>query len=122
MTSRWQRLARIALPAYWVLLFAVTHYPRVPLPQELPSSDKVAHFTAFALLALLWWAFVRARRPLGPRFVWISAGVLLVYAAFDEYVQQYFGRHTDIADFVANAAGIVTALAVLEVRRRLRAR
>lgn len=119
MNARWDRLA---LPTYWVLLFVATHYPRVPLPREVPSSDKIVHFTAFGLLALLWWRFVRARRPLGPRFVWASAGVLIAYAAFDEYVQQFFGRYTDLLDFVANTAGIVTVLAALELHRRARAR
>ena len=115
---RWARAAQIALPVYWVALFVATHYPRVPVPGEIPHGDKLVHFAAFGLLALLFWQFVKARRPLGPRFVFAAAGVLVPYAALDEWLQQFVGRFTDLADFLANTAGIVVTLAVLELARR----
>ena len=108
---------------YWVALFVATHYPRVPMPGDIPQGDKLIHFTAFGLLALLFWRFVQALRPIGPRFVWGSGLVLIAYAALDEYAQQFVGRHTDVMDFAANTAGIVCVLAVIElVRRRQRPR
>lgn len=111
---------RLALPAYWLALFAATHYPRVPIPGEIPQSDKVIHVTAFALLAVLFWAFLAAGpRPLAARSVWLAAAVLIPYATVDEVSQQLVGRHTDLADWVANVAGIAGALAVLELRRRI---
>jgi VanZ family protein len=115
----WNRAARIALPVYWVLLFVATHYPRVRIPGEIPHSDKIVHFGAFGLLAVLYWLFARAR-GLSPRFVWVSSAILIAYAGLDEYLQQFFGRYTDLMDFVANTIGIVVALAVLETHRRLR--
>lgn len=118
--TRWDRAALAALPAYWVLLFISTHYPRVSIPGEIPQSDKLVHFTAFGLLAFLYWRFARALRPPGARSVWVSGVVLIAYAALDEYLQQFFGRFTDLMDFLANTAGIVTVLAALEVRRRWR--
>ncbi len=119
--TRWRHAAQIALPAYWLLLFFATHYPRVPIPGEIPHSDKLVHFTAFGVLAFLYWQFARVRRGVGPRFVGSSAAVLLAYAALDEYLQQFVGRFTDLMDFVANAAGIVAVLAILELHRRWRA-
>jgi VanZ family protein len=110
------RVSRIALPVYWLALFTATHYPRVPDPAQIPNGDKVLHFGAFAVLASLWWAFVR---PVGGRGVWLAAAVLIPYAALDEWLQQFTGRFTDPMDFVANAAGVAVALAVLEVRRRV---
>ena len=115
---RWARAAQIALPVYWLALFVATHYPRVPIPGEVPHGDKLVHFAAFGLLAFLFWQFVAARRPLGPRFVLAAAAILVPYAALDEWLQQFVGRHTDPADFVANTAGVVAVLAVLEVLRR----
>ena len=112
------RIARIALPVYWLALFTATHWPRVPIPGEIPNSDKLLHFTAFALLAVLFWVFVRARGRLGPRTVWIAAAVLLPYAGLDEWLQQFTGRYTDAMDFLANATGVAVALAVLELLRR----
>ncbi len=111
-------MALVALPAYCVLLFVATHYPRVRIPGEIPNSDKAVHFTVFGLLAFLYWHFAAARRLLGARFAWVSAGVLVAYAAVDEYLQQFFGRDTDIVDFAANTAGILAVLTALELRRR----
>jgi VanZ family protein len=116
---RWARATQIALPAYWLALFVATHYPRVPIPGEIPHGDKLVHFAAFGVLAFLFWHAVKARRPLGHRFVWVAAAILIPYAALDEWLQQFVGRHTDPADLVANTAGIVAVLAVLELRRRL---
>ncbi len=118
--SRWDRAALVALPAYWIALFVATHYPRVTIPGQLPGKDKLVHVTAFGLLALLRWRFERARRPITPRFVWTAAAVLITYAAFDEYVQQFVGRFTDPLDFLANTSGIVVVLGGLELHRRWR--
>ena len=116
--SRW----RLALPVYWIALAAATHYPRVQIPGELPSSDKILHFSAFAILAFLLWQVLASRaRPLTAATVWIAAAILIPYAAIDEYTQQFVGRYTELADWVANAAGIICVLAVLEIRRRLTA-
>jgi len=110
---------RIALPAYWIALLAATHYPRVPIPGELPNSDKAIHFVAFGSLAFLFWRFLAARtRHLTAASVWIAAAVLIPYAALDEYTQQFVGRYTDLADWAANLAGIVCVLTALEARRR----
>jgi VanZ family protein len=110
----------VALPVYWIVLAAVTHYPRVRIPGEIPSSDKLAHFAAFGLLAFLWWQLAAARGRLAASTVWVGAAVLIAYAAVDEYTQQFVGRYTDVADWIANTAGIVCVLAVLDLRRRRR--
>lgn len=114
------RAALVALPVYWVLLATATHYPRVRIPGEVPHGDKLLHFAAFGLLAALCWWFAHARRWITPRFVWLAAAVLIPYAALDEYLQQFVGRHTDPYDFVADAGGIVAVLAALEAYRRWR--
>lgn len=112
---------RIALPAYWLLLALATHDPRPRLPQPVSATDKIIHFGAFALLAFVFWRVLATRaRGLSRRSVWLAALVLIPYAAIDEYTQQWVGRYTDIADWVANVAGIVCMLAVLEVVRRRR--
>jgi VanZ family protein len=113
---------RLALPVYWIALAAATHYPRVRIPGELPSSDKILHFAAFAILAFLLWQVLASRaRPLTAASVWIVAAIAIPYAAVDEYTQQFVGRYTELADWVANAAGIICVLAVLEIRRRVTA-
>lgn len=106
---------RLALPVYWLALIAATHYPRVPIPGDVPNSDKILHFVAFALLALLFWLFLGARAS-----IWRAALVLIPYSALDEYTQQFVGRDSNFPDWYADVAGIVAMLAVLEIRRRRR--
>lgn len=118
--TRRQLAASIALPVYWAVLFAATHYPRVPMPQDIPHGDKLIHFGAFGMLAFLFWQFARARGPIGDRFVWLAGAILIPYAALDEWLQQFVGRFTDLRDFIANAAGIVVVLGALEAHRRWR--
>lgn len=106
------RLAPILLVVYWILLFTGTHLPnlpKIPAP-KIENIDKVQHFLGFGGLAfLLAWSIPRGRR--GPwRKITLAAVIAVIYAAIDEYTQQFVGRNTDIYDFVANGAGIVTAL------------
>ncbi len=107
---------------YWVLLFIATHASAVRIPGEIPHSDKLVHFSAFGILAFLCWRFAQAWRSIGDRFVWGAGAVLIAYAAVDEYLQQFVGRHTDVLDFGADTAGIVSVLTVLELVRRRRQR
>lgn len=103
------------LVAYWIALVAATHYPSVPLPEQVSARDKVIHFAAFGALAFLLWQVLAPHRT---RSVWIAAAVLIPYAAVDEYTQRFVGRYVDFADWIANVAGIVCVLVVVEVRRR----
>ncbi|KLU06207.1 VanZ family protein [Rhodopirellula islandica] len=102
------RLAVIALVAYWVAIFVGTHLPK--MPQSLPSvNDKVMHFTAFFGLAMLLCYCTNSSR------VWrrfsIIVAMCLVYACVDELSQALVrGRHSDPMDFLADAAGTLTAV------------
>ncbi len=113
--TRRDRAWQVALAVYWVLLFTATHYPRVRIPGEIPHSDKIVHFGAFGTLAFIFWFAIRSR-------VWVAAAILIPYAALDEWLQQFFGRFTDLLDFVANTTGIVVVLGALALHRGWRAR
>jgi VanZ family protein len=115
----WTHWYRRALPAYWIFLFILTHFPKLEFGVPVPSSDKLAHFGAFALLTFLFWRFAEARqRPLSARCVWLAAAVLLIYSAVDEYTQQFVGRSTDLSDWLCDLAGVALVLGWLEWRRR----
>lgn len=116
--GRWDRIWLLALPLYVIALFVATHYPRITIPGDIPQSDKLVHFVAFALLAFLWWRFIAALGHESSRLLVASAVGLLAYAALDEYLQQFVGRHTDVMDFLADGAGIVGVLAVIALARR----
>ncbi len=119
MSPRWAHWYRRALPAYWLFVFCCTHFPRLKLDLGVGSPDKLAHVVAFSLLAFLLWRFAETfRRPLSGRFVWIAAVILLVYAAIDEYTQQFVGRGVEMRDYLYGAGGMIAVLAVLECQRR----
>jgi len=124
------RLGVIVLAVYWILLFVGTHIPVIPA--NVPKvNDKVMHFTAFFGLAF-FLCYVSKPGPRWKRFGRIAA-VALLYAAVDEYTQRFVPRRQpDWMDFLANAAGIFSAIAcymlaqiiyqrVSEMRRRCRA-
>lgn len=116
---RWERFYRRALPAYWVFLFVATHFPKLRLPEAVPRGDKLAHFAAYALLAVFFWKFFEAnQRPLSGRFVWNALAVIAVYAAADEVLQPLVGRSADAWDWVCDVVGAALALAALEWNRR----
>ena len=79
---------------------------------------KLAHFTEYAVLTVLWW---RALRGLGARFPLLTAmAISLAYAATDEFHQTFVdGRTGTPVDVLIDAAGIAVAatiIAVLELR------
>lgn len=111
-----------ALPAYWLFLFCVTHFPKLELGGP-PNSDKYSHFVAFGLLALLLWKFCESgREPLSTWFIWKALLGIGLYAAFDELTQSLVGRGADAADWIADMTGAGLVLALLEWRRRARRR
>ncbi|MBW7906440.1 MAG: VanZ family protein [Phycisphaerae bacterium] len=115
----WAHWYRRALPAYWLFLFALTHFPKLSLSGPVERPDLYSHFIAFGLLAFLLWRFGETfRRPLGSGFVWIAGAVILAYGAFDELTQELVGRDATIEDWLANACGATLVLAALEVNRR----
>lgn len=112
---------RIALPVFWVVCFAMTHYPRLTIPIGPESSDKWLHGSGFALLTFLFWRnFAAMGGVFSLRFVLIAVTVLLGYAAVDEFTQQFVQRSTDFYDWCADSTGVLATLAGLAILHGLR--
>ncbi len=79
---------------------------------------KLAHFSEYLLLTLLWaWAL----RPLSDRAPLIAAAIALLYAASDELHQTFVsGRTGTPRDILIDAIGVAMALALLRYHRRVR--
>lgn len=119
LSPTWSHWYRRALPAYWVFLFCITHFPALELDVGVRDPDKLAHVGAFGLLAFLLWRFAETfQRPPSGRLVWIAGFWLAAYAALDEYLQQFVGRGADLPDWLCDLAGIAAVLGVLEWHRR----
>jgi len=116
------RLAVIVVVAYWSLLFVGTHLPAGP--EIGPKiNDKLLHFSGYFVLALLCCYATQStrgdRRAAVRRFSRIIF-FLLAYAAIDEATQAFSpGRSPDVLDFLADACGVASAIAVYIISRRI---
>ena len=108
---RLRRFAWFITILLWAASFYGTHLPAPRLP-VVAVQDKTIHFIAFFGVGVaLFWAMrlaKPARRELGATVL----GILLVYAAIDEWTQPLAGRSCELADWYADAAGAAAAVVV----------
>lgn len=106
------------LIVYWLLLFVATTLPAKDLP-DTHVSDKIEHFTAYFILAvLLNFAimfqnkYIKLRRK-----AWLLTLIIISsYAALDELHQLFIpGRDCDILDWVSDTSGVLLGLALVKV-------
>jgi VanZ family protein len=100
---------------YWLLLFTVTHVPRLPKPPGPPLIDKVAHFIAYAGLAILCLVYLRLKGPLTAATYVKLLAVLAPYAALDELLQIPVGRSAELFDWFADVAGALIGMSAVAV-------
>lgn len=89
----------IALTITLAVVIAVLTLARVPVPAGIGGSDKLHHLLGFAALALPV-ACVRPRWALG------MALILAAYGGVIELVQPHVGRSRELADWLADLAGV----------------
>jgi VanZ family protein len=115
------KLWQLALACSWLTLFIATHLPAgTPgLPGE--GIDKLTHLAAFAVLSAIFaatWEFSSGR--LTWRHLLWAWLIITAYGAFDEWTQDFVGRNTSAADWLADATGAALGLFVfIAVRRTL---
>ena len=114
-------LSKFALGLFWLALFTATHIPPTThIPMAAQWGDKVLHFSAYLLLALLLamvWELaggVLTTRHLV--FAWLA---ILAYGAFDELSQMLVDRDCEFFDWIADATGAAVGLTIFVVLRRL---
>lgn len=96
------------------LIFYVSSLSAVPTP-HIAGFDKVEHFTAYALLALLACRAC-ASTGLDPRWGLVIASF---YGVTDEVHQAFVpGRSSDVLDWAADTLGAAAALFLFSMRRR----
>jgi hypothetical protein len=114
MTGKLRPALRVV---FWTAAVAILVLAIGPAQGVPGASDKHLHFGAFFVLAALAAGAYPERRP---SFIWVS---LVAYGAAIELVQgtALVGRDADVVDWVTDALGALTSLAVLSwVRRRRR--
>ena len=104
---------RIGFVAVFLLVTTLTHLPRVtPLGPEHVPPDKLMHFCAFGLMALL---LARARWMPAP----LAMLCMIVWVPLDEWTQHLVSphRHTEMADIIGGWMGVIATTMLLAAMR-----
>ena len=114
---RWLFRARRAILltciGMWVIAAVATHLP-APEVSGIHVSDKLLHFVGFLVLASLFWLSLLAYASPGRRRVPTVLIVMILYALVDETTQSFVRRTPEVGDWLADVAGIVTAVLAWE--------
>lgn len=114
------RKVRLAAVMVWAAFIAfITHLPNPPSASlvEFDYADKIAHFAMYFALALLFYSAV-TNKSSGLGVILIVFLCCAAYGAMDEYTQRYAaGRNPDFYDWLADAAGSLSALAAVGLTR-----
>ncbi len=101
--------------AYMAVIFIGSSFSKLP---DIPMgfSDKVAHFSEYAVLALLVARGLAGPRWLSITFPYVLAAILVagLYGMSDEFHQLFVpGRDCDIRDWAADTMGACTSVGTL---------
>mgnify|MGYP001367385905 CR=1 FL=1 len=106
-----RRLRLAVFIAYAATLAVATHWPGVVIDGPVPRSDLWVHLGAFGLWAMLLAITGVGGKIGGPKNLLGTLVIGVMYAAVDEFTQQFFGRISAFDDFLADAIGVVLGTA-----------
>ncbi len=111
-------LVYFPLIIYWLLLFVATTLPGKDLP-ETGVSDKIEHFTAYFILAVLLnlTLMFQNKYPKIRKKAWLYTLIfILTYAGLDEIHQMFIpGRDCDILDWLSDSSGVLLGLGFVKM-------
>ena len=100
-----KKLIYIPLIVYWIILLTATSLPGNDVP-DLHISDKVEHFSAYAILTvfLTFTVLLQNKYQMLKKHAYLLTVLLVsIYGALDELHQLYIpGRSCDIMDWTAD--------------------
>jgi VanZ family protein len=115
-------LVYVPLVLYWIILFTATTLPGKDLP-DLGFSDKIQHFSAFFVLAILLNLALIYQRKSYLLFKNASIATIIItlsYGAFDEIHQLYIsGRYADFRDWLADSSGVIVGIILLNLLKNI---
>ncbi|MFT5527442.1 MAG: VanZ family protein [Pirellulaceae bacterium] len=96
---------------YWLVLFTLTHLPKVGLPKLGKYSDKYMHFAAYGVLAFLLAALCSIKWRIGFSLLLRVFLMVALYGFLDELLQVPIpGRMGDIQDWAADLLGALVGV------------
>jgi VanZ family protein len=101
-------LRHLAAPAVALAIWLLSSRSSLPMPEGIPGLDKVAHFIAYATLAvsLAWWPKESTWRRHQVLTSLIIIAIAAAYGAVDELHQSFVpGRDMSVSDWLADTLG-----------------
>lgn len=96
----------MALIGYCGFIFWLSDQERLPAPHLFDNEDKLHHFTAYAVMAVLAWRTFRHRLRSRTALFLASAVFCSLYGISDEWHQSFIvGRESSALDWLADTAG-----------------
>jgi VanZ family protein len=115
-------LVYFPLTLYWIVLFTATTLPGKDLP-DLGISDKIEHFSAFFILAVLINLTLIYQRKSFLLFRYAIIATIIItlsYGAIDEIHQLFIpGRSADFRDWLADSSGVIMGVFFLNLLKNL---
>ena len=109
-----RRLILVLCLIVWVAALIATHAPANRLPR-VGVSDKVLHAVGYFILTGVFWLTLQVHGVAGAKRIACIFFAMLAYAAIDEMTQPLVGRDNSIYDWLADVAGTIAALTLLEL-------
>ncbi len=109
-----RRLILVLCLIVWVAAVTATHTPANRLPRA-DVSDKVLYAVGFFILAGVFWLTLQVHGVAGAKRITCIFFTMLAYAAIDEMTQPLVGRDNSLGDWLADVAGTIAALTLLEL-------
>ena len=99
----------------WIGAFVATHIPAGYIPEQVAClGDFSLHGIGFLGLSS-WFILTVAAFGIKPvQRIPLVLLVAMVYGALDEYTQQFFGRSTELKDWLTDTTATVVSLIVWE--------
>ena len=117
--SNKKKFLYLPLGLYWLLIFILTSIPGNHIPQLFGISDKIKHFGAYFVLAILlnFTLYLQNRFPLlSKKSMLFTFIITLFYGLFDEVHQIFIpGRAFDWWDLVADVVGSLLGILLVKV-------
>lgn len=125
MTGRDFLIFHLPFIAYSCLVITISSIPHLSAPQiEIIPFDKLAHFIEYAIFAAIAFRSFTRLFPDNPEKAFLYSALFLSLFALSDEIYQHFvpGRHSTLADFLADVGGSFLVLFLLYKRFRRNSR
>ncbi|MEQ1528561.1 MAG: VanZ family protein [Methylococcales bacterium] len=104
----------LALASYCLFIYWLSDQPHLPAPMWFSNQDKLHHFGAYFVMAVLAWRYFKHFQRQVVLLPLATLSFCSLYGLSDEWHQSFIiGRQSDAMDWLADTIGAGLALLVL---------